>query len=324
VTGTIPPLVFFGSGSCGLPVLKELAAAGSVRMVVSQPDKPAGRGGKVSPTPVSEFALANGLELARPEDCNAPDVVAQVRGCGARAFAVIAYGQKMGADLLNGVFAINLHGSLLPSWRGAAPYQRALMAGDSVAGVTVIEVAERMDAGKMYARAELPIGPQMTAGELHDALSELGPGVMVRVLREWNEGRAHGEAQNEAAATRARKLSRADAWVDFTRSAECVRARINGLSPWPGCTVSIAGHALKVLRSRVSGAHAASVPVVADVAGATPGRLLPDGSVACGQGCIEILEVQPAGGKSMSFEAWRNGRKLPAGACVESSPPEAA
>ncbi len=313
--GELPPLVYFGSGSFGLPVLQSLADSKCVRLVVSQPDKPAGRGGSLTPTPVSEFALKAGLPLLRPLDCNRPEIVREIRAAlnGQRVcFAVIAYGQKMGAELLDGAFAINLHGSLLPRWRGAAPYQRAVMHGDATAGVTVIGVAERMDAGEMYARAELPIGASMTSGELHDRLSELGPTVMLPVLKAWAVGHVESEPQNDALATRARKLSREEAWVDFAAEAHAVRARINGLSPWPGCAVRVGAHELKVLRS---------ICRTPDGVLGTPGELLADGTVACGRGCVELLEVQPPGGKCMPFDAWRRGRNVTAGAHLVSGAP---
>lgn len=326
----LPRVVFFGSGAFGLPVLRALHAARAVTLVVSQPDRPAGRGGALAPTPVSAWAIEHAVPLLRPEDCNAPEAREAVRhaafsaaGSGGHGacFVVIAYGQKMGQELLEGAFAINLHGSLLPRWRGAAPYQRALMEGDSTAGVTVIEVAERMDAGRMHAHAALEIGGETTAGELHDALGELGPGAVLPVLRAWmaSGGELAGIPQDEQRATRARKLGRADAWVDLTQPADAVRARINGLSPWPGCGVSVDGHALKVLRARVAPASDSAAAPTSGVG--SPGVLLPGGAVACGQGAVEFIEVQPPGGRAMSFAAWRAGRRVAPGARVESAPP---
>lgn len=339
----LPRVVFFGSGEFGVPVLHALHSAGAVALVVSQPDKPAGRGSALTPTPVSAWALAHGLPLLRPADCNEPEACAAIRSAAAHGagsasaagsglpYVVIAYGQKMGPALLEGVFAINLHGSLLPRWRGAAPYQRAIMAGDTEAGVTVIQVAERMDAGLMYAKAALPIGPAMTASELHDALSALGTATMLPVLQEWRASggaRPVGQPQDESLATRARKLSRADAWVDLTQTADAVRATINGLSPWPGCAVQVGGQPLKVLRARVAegSSHGAQANGTkgAHAHGATPppGTLLPDHTVACGRGAVAFLDVQPAGGKTMPFADWLRGRRVAPGAMVESHSPQ--
>ena len=324
----LPEVVFLGAGAFGLPVLRMLADAGRVALVVSQPDRAAGRGKQLTPTPISEFALARGLPLLRPEDCNEPgqrDLVrnAAVAACDRAAhdgrpqpgpaFVVIAFGQKLSQPLLEDVFAINLHGSLLPRWRGAAPVQRALMDGDPVSGVAVIGLAERMDAGVVYAEEPLAIGPQQTAGELHDALSELGPDLVAAVLHSWRGGVVQARVQDESKATRARKLSRADAWVDLALPASLVRARINGLNPWPGCAISVAGQPLVVRRC-----VEVELP-----AGLAPGTAAADGTVACGTGAVRLLEVQAPGGRVMGFGEWARGARLACPAAVVSAAPRA-
>jgi methionyl-tRNA formyltransferase len=321
----LPDVVFLGAGAFGLPVLRMLADAGRVALVVSQPDRAAGRGKQLTPTPISEFALSRGLPLLRPDDCNEPEQRDLIRGAaiaaGDRAardgrpqpgpaFVVIAFGQKLSPPLLEDVFAINLHGSLLPRWRGAAPVQRALMEGDPVAGVAVIGLAERMDAGVVYAEEPLAIGPQQTAGELHDALAELGPDLVAAVLHAWRSGEVHARAQDESKATRARKLSRLDAWVDLSMSATRVRARINGLNPWPGCAVSVAGHPLVVRRC----------VEVDPVEGLAPGAITADGTLACGAGAVRLLEVQAPGSRVMGFGEWSRGARLACPATVTSAP----
>ena len=223
---------------------------------------------------------------------------------------MIAFGQKLSPPLLEDVFAINLHGSLLPRWRGAAPVQRALMEGDPVAGVAVIGLAERMDAGVVYAEEPLAIGPQQTAGELHDALAELGPDLVAAVLHAWRSGEVHARAQDESKATRARKLSRLDAWVDLSMPATRVRARINGLNPWPGCAVSVAGHPLVVRRC----------VEVDPVEGLAPGAITADGTLACGAGAVRLLEVQAPGSRVMGFGEWSRGARLACPATVTSAP----
>lgn len=325
--GELPEVVFLGSGAFGLPVLRMLEQAGRVAAVVSQPDREAGRGKRSTPTPVSEFALEHGLPLLRPGDCNAPGerdairgaaVSAAARAAGAGrpqpgpAFVVIAFGQKLSADLLADVFAINLHGSLLPRWRGAAPVQRALMEGDPVAGASVIALAERMDAGVVHAEEPLAIGPRQTAGELHDALAALGPDLVAGVLRSWLKGSVPCRSQNEELATRARKLSRRDAWVDVSMPAMRVRARINGLNPWPGCMVSVDGVPLIVRRCE-------EVQPGAPVATGAPGALAADGTLACGSGAVRILEVQAPGGRTLPFADWARGARF-AGGTVASAP----
>jgi methionyl-tRNA formyltransferase len=326
----LPEVVFLGAGAFGVPTLEALARAGRVALVVSQPDREAGRGKRPTPTPVSEFALAHGLPLLRTEDCNAPEASARIRGAAADAAAraaasgrpqpggamvVIAFGQKLGPALLDGLFAINLHGSLLPRWRGAAPVQRALMEGDPVAGVSVISLAERMDAGVVHAEAPRTIGPRETAGELHDELAALGPDVVSGVLAQWMAGTLAPAVQDESHATRARKLSRADAWVDLSMAASRVRARVNGLNPWPGCGAEVEGRAIVLRRCQeVTGTSGAAKPA---------GTLESDGTLWCGEGAVRILEVQPPGGRTMDFGAWARGARFAGPGTLRSAPPAA-
>ena len=235
-------LVFLGAGAFGVPSLEALAREHEIALVVTQPDRPAGRGKVLTPTPVAVRAAELGLRVVKPADVNAREVLDEVRGAGADAWVVIAFGQKLSRDLVDGVFAINLHGSVLPAYRGAAPIQRAVMDGCRETGVSVIGIAERMDAGLVYATRTLAIGPTETSDEVHDALSLLGPEVLSAVLAQHAAGRAEGVAQDESRATRARKLSKAEATVDLASlDAEAARARINGLNAWPGCTVLVGG-----------------------------------------------------------------------------------
>ncbi|MFM7261560.1 MAG: methionyl-tRNA formyltransferase, partial [bacterium] len=175
-------IVFFGSGAFGVPTLEALVARHEVALVVSQPDRPAGRGKVMTPTPIAARAVELGLRVVKPEDVNEPAMRDEIRALGAEAWVVIAFGQKLSRELLDGVFAINLHGSLLPAYRGAAPIQRAVMDGCTESGVSVISLAERMDAGLVYATARRPIEPHATSDEVHDQLSLLGPAVIEDVL----------------------------------------------------------------------------------------------------------------------------------------------
>jgi methionyl-tRNA formyltransferase len=290
-------LVFLGAGAFGLPSLESLAREHEIALVVTQPDRPAGRGKVMTPTPIAARAAELGLPVIKPADVNAPEVVAQVRGVGADAWVVIAFGQKLSRELVDGVFAINLHGSLLPAYRGAAPIQRAVMDGGAETGVSVISIAERMDGGLVYATRARPIGATETSDEVHDALALLGPEALASVLAAQEAGRAVGAAQDESKATRARKLSKADGTVDLAaRDARSARAWINGLNSWPGCTVAIGGLEVKLLRVREG------------VGGGEPGVVRADGCVAAISGSIEILEVQPAGGRAMSWGDFVRGR----------------
>lgn len=247
-------LVFLGSGAFGVPTLRALFEHHEIAMVVTQPDRPAGRGGKLRPTPIAELAGGYDTTVIKPERINRAEIIEQVRGVEADAWVVIAYGQKLGSRLLDGVFAVNLHASLLPRWRGAAPIHHAVMAGDAETGNSVITLAEEMDAGDVLATTRRSIEPTQTTGELHDLLADDGPAAVLDVLHAHRQGRVRRVVQDTRRVTLAPKLSRNDAAIDFGRAGEQVRAHINGLSPWPGCTVDAGGTQLKLLRvGRVQG-----------------------------------------------------------------------
>jgi len=302
-------VVYMGSGAFGLPTLKALHAEHDIALVVSQPDRTAGRGRRLTATPIAEWALDNGLELDRPDDVNDPGVRERIHSIGPDAMVVIAFGQKLGPELLEGLPAFNLHASLLPAYRGAAPINRAMMDGCDETGVSVIALASRMDAGAVFATARLAIDPGETAGELHDRLADLGPGVISRVLQGLENATLAPERQDDSLATRADKLSRSDATVDFDQPARLARARIHGLTPWPGCDVLVDGRRLRLLRVRDE---------AGDSGEAAPGTLLENGAVACASGVLHLIEVQPAGKKPMSFEDWRRGHQVAPGARLES------
>lgn len=297
-------LVFLGSGAFGLPTLRSLANHHDLLAVVSQPDRPAGRSRKNTPTPISEWAMAESTTLIRPENVNEPEVVERIRGLEPDALVVIAFGQKIGEPLLEDMPAFNLHASLLPAYRGAAPINRAMIDGCSETGVSVIELAQRMDAGDVHATRTLAIDPLETAGELHDRLAELGPDAVESVLEALAAGTTTGVVQDEALVSQAPKLSRAESSVDFSDDASRIRDRIHGLTPWPGCDIDLDGQRLRVLRVRVTEGSGEDVE---------PGTLLSDHRIACGSGAVELLDVQPIGKRPMSFKAYLNGRRLEPG-----------
>ena len=303
-------IVFFGSGAFGVPTLESLVRGHEVVLVVSQPDRPAGRGKTLTPTPLAARALELGLEVVRPEDVNEVSVRERIRSAGADAWVVIAFGQKLSRELLEGVFAINLHGSLLPAYRGAAPIQRAVMDGCAETGVSVISLAERMDAGLVYAEARRAIGSTETSDEVHDALAALGPEVIAEVLARHAQGTLVGRMQDEARATRARKLSKNDGTIDFgALDARAARAIVNGLNPWPGCSVVVGAVPLKLCRVDDGDAQGLGGDVV--------GVLQADGRVRAKTGAVRILEIQPLGGRKMPFEEFIRGRAALVGTLVE-------
>jgi methionyl-tRNA formyltransferase len=306
-------IVFFGSGAFGVPTLRALARAHDVPLVVTQPDRPAGRNRRLAPTPVAEAAAALGLASVKPESCNAAEAVTHVHAQRADAFVVIAYGQKLGHGLLADRFAINLHASLLPKFRGAAPITWAIIRGERVTGLSVISLADRMDAGDVFGQVETPIDPMETAGELHDRLAALGPDLVLRVLEQFAVGAATSCQQNEVAATLAPKLTKADGMVSFDASSVEVRNRVHGLTPWPGCRVTLRGASLRLHRvESIAAAASRSAPeqTPAPPNQPAPGTIIGDGRVACGSGSVRLLAVQPAGGKLMSFEAYCAGHEV--------------
>jgi methionyl-tRNA formyltransferase len=291
-------LVYFGSGAFGLPTFHALHAAHEIVLAVTQPDKPAGRDRTLTPTPIAQQALACGVEVYKPESPNTDDAIARIHGAGAEAFVVIAYGHKLGVELLGDYFAINLHGSLLPKYRGAAPINWAVINGESETGITVITLSQTMDGGGMLAQRSLAIDPNDTAGELHDRMALLGPDAVLSTLDAFARDALDVRRQDEAMVTKAPKLIKRDGTVCFDQSAADVRNRIHGLTPWPGCAIMVQGKRLIVRRAAVENA--------ADPLGG-PGVVLEDGSIACAPGSVKLLEVVPPGKRSMTFEAFMNG-----------------
>ncbi|MBL8875116.1 MAG: methionyl-tRNA formyltransferase [Phycisphaerae bacterium] len=292
-------LVFLGSGAFGLPTLRALVAKHDVAMVVTQPDRPAGRGSSLTPTPIASEIQTNfpHIPLLKPEKINLPEVRDSIRALNADAFVVIAFGQKLGKSLLEGVYAINLHGSILPRWRGAAPINAAILAGDPVVGNSVITLADKMDAGLVLATSSHPLDPAWTTSDLHDILSADGPDLIERVLRD----RPAGEVQEESLVTIAPKFAKADGWVDFSASADECRRRIHGLNPWPGVTVQFRGQPLKLHRAK-SLDYSNQQP---------PGTLIDpaQGIVACANSALQLLEVQPANKRPMPWPDFARGHK---------------
>lgn len=309
-------ILYFGSGAFGIPTLAHLAHSHTLLGIVTQPDRPAGRGGRLTPTPVAQWAAehAPGVPIFKPEKVNAPDVVAQIRDLGgpdrAEAWVVIAFGQKLGKTLLDGVFAINLHASLLPRWRGAAPINAAILAGDTETGNSVITLADRMDAGLILGQSRRPIDPLTTAGELHDLLAADGPALVEQVLAAHDSARRGGTpiptiTQDESLVTIAPKLTKASGHLDWTaRDADAARRLIHAMTPWPGVTVVLHGSPLKLLRARTIDGAAADLP---------PGSILDPaaGTVACAGGTmLSLLDVQPAGKRPMSWGDFARGRTI--------------
>jgi methionyl-tRNA formyltransferase len=306
----MPPLriIFAGSGEFGLPTFDALRSLGhEVVLVVSQPDRPAGRGKHLTPTPIAQRALEAGLPLLRTDNINREDLPE------ADVMVVIAFGQKIAEATVNRprLGSVNLHASRLPRYRGAAPINWAILRGESVTGNSVIRLAQRMDAGAVLAQSELPIGELETAGELHDRLAADGATLVPSVLDDLAAGRATEVPQDETLATLAPKLSRDDAVLDWTRPAEELARRIRGLYPWPGCRVKICdAEGTELARLRLVRARPA-----ANTEGTrwAAGEVMTDGLVRACDGGLEIVECQPEGKRPMPLADYRRGHRWHAG-----------
>ena len=303
-------LVFFGSGSFGLPTLERLRAEHRVVLVVTQPDRPAGRHRRLAATPIGLYAAEHGLATIKPGDINDADTVGRLRKAGEQdgrpdAFVIIAFGQKLGRELVDDVFAVNLHASLLPKYRGAAPINWAIINGETETGVSVITISQRMDAGDVLGRRSTRIDPRETAGELELRLAELGPELMIETLDHFDAGTLAAQPQDDGGASRAPRLAKSDGTVQFDQAAAAVQRRVHGLNPWPGCTVEFGGAALKLNRVDVIDDPSLAGP---------PGVILEDHTVACATGRVRLLEVQPPGGRAMPFEAYLRGHAAAGGA----------
>jgi methionyl-tRNA formyltransferase len=310
--------VFLGSGAFGIPTLEMLSARHELLAIVTQPDRPAGRKRRLTPTPVGQWAQANRAEipLMKPENINEASALQEVRafdvgseGERAGAWVVIAFGQKLSQGLLDDRFAINLHASLLPRWRGAAPINHAILAGDHETGNSVITLADRMDAGLVLGQSRRAIEPGHTAGELHDLLASDGPDLIAGVLDRYASDTLDPVTQDESLVTIASKLRKEHGLLDPALPAAKWRAHIHGLNPWPGVTMSLRGEPLKLLRAQDAEPPAQS-------AGMEPGQVInPEaGLIACGEAsAITLLEVQPPGKRPMPWGDFARGARVEAG-----------
>ncbi len=301
-------IVFLGSGAFGLPTLRRLAQDHTIAAIVTQPDRKAGRGSKLTPTPIGQWATEHlpNAPLVKAENINADKPRELVRSFDTDAWVVIAYGQYLGQKLIADRFAINLHASLLPRWRGASPINSAIIAGDRTTGNSVITIDKHMDAGAILAQSTRPIEPHMTAAMLHDALSNDGPDLITKVLDDRLHSREHYLTQDPSKVTIASKMSKADGIVDFNQPAHLVNARINGLNPWPSVTVGFRNEHIKINHSKPADQTSQE----------TPGTIIDAdlGLVSCSDGqTIQLLMVQPPNKRAMDWKAFANGRSIKAG-----------
>ncbi len=295
-------IVFMGSPDFALPSLRALASSCEVVGVVTQPDRAAGRGRELKPPPVKLLALELGLPVLQPEKLRLPQAMQDLRALSPGLIVVAAFGQILKPEVLDlpAHGCLNVHASLLPRWRGAAPIQAALLNGDTRTGVTIMKMDAGLDTGPILAQRELAILPDETAGGLYDRLSRLGADLLMDTLPAYLEGRLSPRAQPEQGVTYAPMLKKEAGLLDFQQPAESLARRVRAFNPWPGAFFPWGGGTLKVLH-----AHAAAGT-------APPGQsLLADSLPAVGtaQGLLVLDEVQPAGRKPMSGKAFLAGAR---------------
>ncbi|MEW5966225.1 MAG: methionyl-tRNA formyltransferase [Pseudomonadota bacterium] len=299
-------LIFAGTPPFAAAALDALAAAGhDIALVLTQPDRPAGRGMKLTPSAVKTAARARGLPVAQPASLKTPEAQAELAAVGADLMVVAAYGLILPQAVLDlpRRGCLNIHASLLPRWRGAAPIQRAILAGDRETGITIMQMDAGLDTGAMLLKSAVPILDTDTAASLHDTLAAAGARAIVDALAQLDA--LAPEPQDDAQATYAAKLTKEEAQLDWTRPAAALARAVRAFNPVPGAWTLLDGAPLKIWAAAAVAGHGA------------PGSVLEAGErlvVACGDGALALTEVQPAGSKRMAAAAFLAGRALAPGA----------
>ena len=306
-------VVFFGTPQFAVPTFRRLLeSAHSVAGVITQPDRRRGRGQKITHAPVKALALEHGIPVYQPERLKPPEVADTLSGWHADLGVVAAYGRIIPEHLLSipRFGMINVHASLLPKYRGAAPVHRAVISGDDHTGVTIMRVVKELDAGGMFAKVTRPIGPEETSDVVEGALADMGAELLVTVVDQIVSGTAREEPQDDAHATYAPRLTKEEGLIDWTQSASQIHNRVRGLYPWPHAYTFFNATRLIVLRSAVATSNARWSAV-------SPGTILDATSeaihVATGDGELAILEVQSEGRRPMRVHDFLLGHRLAAG-----------
>ncbi len=317
-------IAFFGTPAFAVPSLERLVAAGErVTLVVTQPDRPRGRGQRLQPSPVKASALDHGIPLLQPERARDPDLAARLAASGADLGVVVAYGQMLPDTVLatprHGV--INVHASLLPRYRGAAPIQRAVIAGERETGVTMIRLVREMDAGPMLASASRPIAEDETSGDVERGLAAIGADLLLATVRAIAAERAREQPQDHDRATYAPRLTREDGRIDWSRPARAVHDLVRGLHPWPPAFTFLDDSRYLIRRTTPEPPDlptASPAPAPGAIVEARGDRL----RVACGAGTtLSILEIQPEGRRAQSAREFLAGRHIAVDAVFRPSPP---
>lgn len=303
-------IVFMGTPDFAVVSLQALLDAGRpVTRVVTQPDRPRGRGRKRSGSPVKVCALRAGIEVWQPERVRDAAFIGRLREAAPGTIVVVAYGQILPRAVLDipPLGCINLHASLLPRYRGAAPIHRAIMNGDTVTGVTTMYMDEGMDTGDIILQAEVPIRREDTVGTLHDRLAAAGAALLVKTVALVRRGEAPRRPQDSAAATYAPRLTGEDELIRWSRSAEQIRNHVRGMDPWPGACTRIGKKRVKIWRVEVEGPDADGSGQPGQVLAADPDYGI---MVQAGDGRVVVTELQPPGGRRMSAGDYLRGHRV--------------
>lgn len=297
-------VVFMGTPEFAAQSLRLVINSHNVQCVYTQPDRPAGRGRKLTASEVKQQALVSGIEVRQPE--NLRNETAILNSLNPDIIVVVAYGLLLPQAVLDipRFGCINVHGSLLPRWRGAAPIQRAIEAGDDKSGVCIMQMEAGLDTGPVFSSYEIPLEKTTTAGELHDQLASAGAEALIEVLSAIERGEALAEPQSEVGATYASKLSRSEARIDWHASAADIERKIRAFNPWPICSTSYKNKDLRVLLSNFSALDHTTKPgevIRVDRKGIT---------VACGEGAINLTSLQKPGGRPLTAKEFLNGHSV--------------
>jgi methionyl-tRNA formyltransferase len=303
-------LIFLGTPAFAVPTLDGIVAAGhTVLAVVTQPDRPRGRGQLAAPPPVKQAAMRLGLTVYQPERVRRPESVEYLRAIPVDAMVVVGYGQIIPQSIIDmaPLGIINVHGSLLPKYRGAGPIQWAILNGETNTGVTTMRIDAGLDTGDMLLKASTGIGTDETAVELGQRLAAMGADLLVDTLAGLEAGRIAAEKQDNAQASYAPLLKKEDGRIDWSRDALAIHNQVRGLQPWPGASTTFRGQALHIWRSRVR-SFAASTAAASGISG-TLASIKPP-VVRCGTGALELVEVQLEGRKRIPAADFANGQRL--------------
>lgn len=300
-------VVFAGTPDFAVPAFEAIAASRHrIVAAYTQPDRPSGRGLKLESSPVKGAALARGIPVEQPATLKDPAAIERLASWRPDVMVVVAYGLLLPQAVLDvpRLGCLNIHASLLPRWRGAAPIQRALLAGDRETGITIMRLEAGLDTGPMLSRQALPIAPDETGGSLHDRLARLGGSLIVEALDRLEAGTARFEPQDDAAATYARKLAKSEALIDWTQPAEVLERQVRAFDPWPVAETRLDGQQLRIWR-----AHAAAAG-----GSAAPGTVLSSGKdgvvVMTGRGALVLDRVQLPGRRAVTAPEFARAQDL--------------